>query len=121
MKRVWWGMAVLVMLVMLGGCTSIGEIEQSPETMSVISGKKPQEYADCVMGKLQGSRKPSRVEPIHNGLRLIVPQKFSDGPAAVILIEDRSSGSSIKVHEHLSNFPLRFGDVRKAADQCISG
>ena len=118
MKRVWWGMAVLALL---SGCTSVGEIEQSPETMSVISGKKPQEYAACVMDKLQGSRKPSRIEPIHNGLRLIVPQKLSDGPAAVILIEDRSSGSSIKVHEHLNNFPLRFGDVRKAADACISG
>lgn len=118
MKRVWWGMAVLVLL---GGCTSVSEIEQSPETMSVISGKKPQEYAACVMGKLEGSRKPSRLEPMHNGLRLIVPQKLSDGPAAVILIEERSSGSSIKVHEHLNNLPMRFGDVRKAADQCISG
>jgi hypothetical protein len=118
MKRVWWGVAVLVWL---GGCTSVADIEQSPETMSVISGKKPQEYAECVIGKLQGSRKPSKLETLHNGLRLIVPQKLSSGPAAVILIEDRSGGSSIKVHEHLNNLPMRFGDVRKAADACISG
>jgi len=118
MKRLAWGVALLALL---GGCTSVAEIEQSPETMSVISGKKPQEYADCVVGKLQDSRKPSKIEKIHNGLMVVVPQKLSDGPAAVILIEERSSGSSIKVHEHLSNFPLRFGDVRKAADACISG
>jgi uncharacterized protein YceK len=118
MKRVWLGVAVLALL---GGCTSVAEIEQSPETMSVMSGKKPKEYAACVMDKLQTSRKPSLLEPIHNGYRLIVPQKMSDGPAAVIFIEERSNGSSVKVHEHLSNFPLRFGDVRKAADECISG
>lgn len=118
MKRVWWGMALTVLL---GGCTSVADIEQSPETMSVISGKKPQEYAECVIGQLKDSRKPSRIEPMHNGLRLVVPQKLSDGPAAVILIEERSGGSAIKVHEHLNNLPMRFKDVGKAADACISG
>jgi hypothetical protein len=50
-----------------------------------------------------------------------VPQKLSSGPAAVFDIEDRSGGSSIKLHERISNVPLRPFDVRDAATACISG
>lgn len=116
MKWAW-----LVTGVLLTGCTSVADIEHSPETLNVISGKTPKEYTDCVVGKLAGSRKPSTVEPHKDGFRIIVPQKMSDGPAAVITVDERSTGSSIKVQEHLQNFPLRPGDVRKAATACISG
>jgi hypothetical protein len=43
------------------------------------------------------------------------------GPAALLDIDKRGSGSSDQVHERLSNFPLRLGDVRTAATECISG
>ena len=116
MKWAW-----LVMGVLLSGCTSVAEIEHSPETLSVISGKTPKVYMDCLLSKLADSRKPSTVEPHKDGFRVIVPQKLSSGPAAVVTIDERSSGSSIKLQEHLQNFPLRPGDVRKAATTCISG
>jgi hypothetical protein len=116
MKWAW-----LVMGVVLTGCTSVAEIEQSPETLSVISGKSPREYSDCLVSHLASSRKPSRIEPHKEGFRVIVPQKLSDGPAAVVTVDQRSGGSSIKVQEHLQNFPLRPGDVRQAATACISG
>ncbi|MNG27077.1 hypothetical protein D3C84_1121510 [compost metagenome] len=54
-------------------------------------------------------------------MRVIVPQKLSSGPAAVFDIEDRSGGSSIKLHERISNVPIRPFDVRDAATACISG
>lgn len=52
-----------------------------------------------------------------------MPQKISSGagPAALVDIDKRGGGSSIKLHERLNNFPLRLGDVRTAATQCISG
>jgi hypothetical protein len=54
-------------------------------------------------------------------MRIIVPQKVSSGPTAVFDIEERSGGSSIKLHESMSNVPMRPGDIRKAAEDCISG
>jgi hypothetical protein len=50
-----------------------------------------------------------------------VPGKLSTGAAAVFDIEDRSGGSSIKLHERMSNVPVRPRDVQKAANACISG
>jgi len=114
---------VAALLLALGGCASVAELEQSHETLDVMSGKTPREYADCVKVHLAKTRDPLVEEPRDDGLRLVVPQKYtaSSGPAAVVDINKRGSGSSIKLHERLSNFPLRPGDVRAAATECISG
>ncbi|GGU81795.1 hypothetical protein GCM10009504_43080 [Pseudomonas laurentiana] len=112
---------VPALAVTLTGCASVAELEQTPETLDVISGKSPQEYARCVQQKLAGSREPLQLEERHDGVRLIVPQKLSAGPAAVFHIQKRGSGSSIKLYERLNNFPLRLGDVKTAATNCISG
>lgn len=114
---------VAALSVALGGCVSVTELEQSHETLAVISGKSPRAYADCVKAKLADTRDPLTEEPRDDGLRLIVPQKIASGtgPAALVDINKRGSGSSIKLHERLNNFPLRPGDVRAAATQCISG
>ncbi|MNR50693.1 hypothetical protein D3C85_1702510 [compost metagenome] len=61
------------------------------------------------------------MEPHKDGVRVIVPGKLSADPAAVFDIEERSSGSSIKLHESMSNVPMRPGDIGKAANECISG
>lgn len=45
-----WMVAALAMT--LGGCVSVTELEQSHETLDVISGKSPRAYADCVKQKL---------------------------------------------------------------------
>lgn len=113
--------ALIALAVALTGCASVKDIEESRETMSVISGKSPDAYAKCVVEKLTDSRGPSLIEPYQDGFRVIVPQKFSSDPAALVDITDRSNGSAIKVHERLSNNPLRPGDVREAATECISG
>lgn len=114
---------VAALSVALGGCVSVAELEQSRETMDVISGKSPRAYADCVKEKLADTRDPLTEEQRGDGLRLIVPQKITSGagPAALVDIDKRGSGSSIKLHERLNNFPLRLGDVRTAATKCISG
>ena len=116
-----WLLAALS--VSLVGCASVSELEQSRETMDVMSGKTPREYADCVKKNLAETRDPLQEERRGDGLRLIIPQKLTSGsgPAALINIEQRGSGSSIKVQERLNNFPLRPGDVRTAATECISG
>lgn len=112
---------VPALAVALTGCANVADIEQSPETMSVISGKSPREYAACVQQRLADSRGPLTIEEQGNGLRVVVPQKLSDkSPAAVLEISQRSSGSAIKLHERLSNFPLRPGDVKGATTWCIS-
>lgn len=114
---------VAAMAMALGGCVSVSELEQSHETMDVMSGKSTREYADCVKGKLADSRGALQEEQRGDGLRLIVPQKLTGGagPAALLDIDKRGSGSSIKLRERLNNFPFRPGDVRTAATQCISG
>ncbi|WP_194788477.1 hypothetical protein [Pseudomonas sp. UFMG81] len=117
-----WLVAALPLV--LGGCVSVTELEQSHATMDVMSGKSPREYADCVKHRLDDSRDPLQEQALgDHGLRLIVPQKLSAGagPAALLDIDKRGSGSSIKVYERLNNFPLRLGDVRTAATECISG
>ena len=116
-----WGVVCLPLVLALGGCANVSEINETLPTMSVISGKKPHEYAQCLTEKLASSRGALQIEPQKDGVRVIVPQKFSSGPAAVFDIEDRSSGSSIKLHERISNVPLRPMDVRNAATACISG
>ncbi|MFC6338815.1 hypothetical protein GIR22_03795 [Pseudomonas sp. CCM 7891] len=113
--------SVLVLALALGGCASVSDIKQTPPTLSVISGKKPQEYAACVVQKLASTRSASQIEPHKEGVRVIVPQKFSADPSAIFEIEDRSSGSSIKLYESMSNVPIRPGDVKKAGEDCISG
>ena len=114
-----WG--VLVAVLALGGCASVTDIEQTLPTMSVISGKKPDAYAQCLVQKLASTRKAPQIEPHKEGLRVIVPQKLTSGPTAGIDIEERSGGSSIKVYESMSNVPIRPGDIRQAATHCISG
>ena len=114
-----WG--VLVAVLALGGCASVTDIEQTLPTMSVISGKKPQAYAECLVQQLEGTRKPPQIEPHKEGLRIIIPQKVTSGPTAVDDIEERSGGSSIKVHESMANVPVRPSDIRNAVTHCISG
>ncbi|MDY7560334.1 hypothetical protein QN382_15050 [Pseudomonas sp. 10B1] len=114
--------AVAILALAMTGCATVADLEHSLPTLSVISGKSPQAYADCVAHKLIDSRKPPLVEPHHDGLRMIIAQKFSSDPAAVLLIESRSNnGSSIKLYEHFSNVPIRPKDVQNAATACISG
>jgi hypothetical protein len=114
-------LAVVILALAMTGCATLEEIEHTPPTMSVISGKTPKGYADCLLSKLARSRKPPTVETIHDGLRVIIAQKFNSDPAAVVMIENRSNGSSIKVYERISNMPLRPMDVQAAATACISG
>ncbi|MEN5093947.1 hypothetical protein ABE458_24935 [Pseudomonas protegens] len=116
MKRWVWVLALAI-----SGCASVSDINQTPPTLSVISGKKPQDYAKCLSGKLSDSRGALQVEPRKEGYRVIVPQSLSAAPAAVFYIDERSGGSSIKLHEQMSNNPLRPQDVRKAGEACISG
>ncbi|MNM17547.1 hypothetical protein D3C81_278270 [compost metagenome] len=119
--RMKWGVWVLPVALATSGCASVSEINQSLPTMNVISGKKPLEYAQCLSDKLADSRGALQIEPQKDGVRVIVPQKLSSGPAAVFDIEERSGGSAIKLHERISNVPLRPWDVRNAATACISG
>ncbi|WP_339427519.1 MULTISPECIES: hypothetical protein [unclassified Pseudomonas] len=114
--------SVLVLALAIGGCASVADIKQTPPTLAVISGKKPQEYAACVVKKLSATRRPSQIEPRkEGGMEVIVPQKFSADPSAIFEIDERSSGSSIKLYESMSNVPIRPGDVKKAGEDCISG
>lgn len=114
-----WG--VLVAMLALGGCASVSDIEETLPTLNVISGKKPDAYAQCLVQQLSQTRKAPQIEPYKDGLRIIVLQKVTSGPTAVIDIEERSGGSSIKVYESMSNVPIRPTDIRKAAVHCISG
>ncbi|VVO29239.1 hypothetical protein [Pseudomonas fluorescens] len=116
MKRAVWALTLVI-----SGCATVSDIHQTPPTMSVISGKNPQDYAKCVVDKLASSRGALQIEPVKEGVRVIVPQKFSSGPAAIFEIDERSSGSSIKLYERMSNMPLRPADVGNAANECISG
>ncbi|MEG5263298.1 hypothetical protein TRP66_03215 [Pseudomonas sp. JDS28PS106] len=113
--------AVVILALAMTGCATVSDIEHTPATMSVISGKNPREYAECFNSKISGSRDLPVVETRRDGLRLIVAQKMSESPAAVVDIESRSGGSAIKVYERLSNLPIRFRDVQHAAEACISG
>jgi hypothetical protein len=112
---------LLLAMLALGGCATVEEIEHTHETMDVMSGKDPQDYTQCLAHRLADSRGPVTVEKNGSGFKVIVPRKLSTGPAAVVDVQERSGGSSVKVHERLSNLPLRFKDVQKAATQCISG
>lgn len=114
-------LAVVILALAMTGCATVAEIEHTPATMNVMSGKSPKEYAECFVSKIADSRKPPLVEDHRDGLRVIVAQKFSKDPAAVLDIESRSNGSSIKVYERLSNVPIRPKDVQAAATACISG
>ncbi|MGV8917681.1 MAG: hypothetical protein ACOH2R_07760 [Pseudomonas sp.] len=115
-------LAVVVLALAMTGCASLQDIEHSPPTLSVISGKSPQRYVDCLAGKLADSRKPLKVEPHREGLRVIIAQKLSSGPAALVMVEERSNnGSSIKLYEQSFNNPLRPKDIQNAATECISG
>jgi hypothetical protein len=116
-----WGVVIVPLALAMGGCASVSEINETLPTMNVISGKKPHEYAQCLADHLAQSRGALQMEPHKDGVRVIVPGKLSSGPAAVFDIEDRSGGSSIKLHERMSNVPIRPRDVRNAATVCISG
>ena len=114
--------SVLVLALAIGGCASVADIKQTPPTLAVISGKKPKEYAACVVQKLSATRRPPQIEPHKDGgVQVIVPQKFSADPSAIFEIDERSSGSSIKLYESMSHVPIRPGDVKKAGEDCISG
>ncbi len=116
-----WGLLVLPLVLVVSGCANVSEIDKTLPTMSVISGKKPQEYAQCLVEQLAESRGDLQLEPQKEGVRVIVPAKFSSDPAAVFDIQERSSGRSIKLHERMFNVPVRPMDVQKAANTCISG
>src|SRR5471030_2096685 len=90
-----WGVLVLPLALAVSGCANVSEINETLPTMSVISGKKPHEYAQCLADKLANSRGALQMQPHKDGVRVIVPWKFSTGAAAVFDIDDRSGGSSI--------------------------
>ena len=50
-----WGVVCLPLVLAVGGCASVSEINETLPTMSVISGKKPHEYAQCLADKLAGN------------------------------------------------------------------
>ncbi|BBP77750.1 hypothetical protein CCU68_27435 [Pseudomonas gingeri NCPPB 3146 = LMG 5327] len=114
-----WGVWVAVLA--LSGCASVKDIQQTPPTLNVISGKKPNEYAQCVDTILIKSRGPSLLTPHKNGIKMVVRDRLSTSPAALLDIEERSNGSSIKLYESMSNNPLRSSAVLDAATRCISG
>ncbi|WP_426205933.1 hypothetical protein [Pseudomonas sp. TWP3-1] len=116
-----WGVVCLPLVLAMGGCANVSEINETLPTVNVISGKKPHEYAQCLEDKLANSRGALQMEAHKDGVRVIVPGKLASGPAAVFDIDDRSGGSSIKLHERMSNVPMRPRDVRNAATACISG
>ncbi|WP_095108464.1 hypothetical protein [Pseudomonas sp. Irchel 3E20] len=116
MKRLVW-----ILALAMGGCATVSDIRQAPPTLAVISGKEPKAYGQCVVDRLADSRGAMQMEPYKGGIRIIVAQKLSMGPAAILEIDDRSGGSSIKLYERMSNMPLRPQDVREAATACISG
>ena len=64
-----WMVAALA--VTLGGCVSVTELEQSRETLDVISGKSPRAYADCIKQKLADTRDPLTEEQRGDGLLLL--------------------------------------------------
>ncbi len=45
---------------------------------------------------------------------MIVLQKFSADPSAIFEIDERSSGSSIKLYESMSNVPILPGRCEKS-------
>lgn len=98
-----------------------GGYQADPTNAGSDLREKPQEYAACVVQKLSKTRRPSQIEPHKDGVQVIVPQKFSADPSAIFEIEERSSGSSIKLYESMSNVPIRPGDVKAAGEACISG
>lgn len=112
---------IFLALLALGGCATVAEIEQTHETMDVMSGKDPKDYTQCLARRLAETRRPVAIDRSGSGYKIVVPRKLSSGPAAVVDVQERSGGSTIKVHERLSNLPLRFKDVQKAATDCISG
>jgi hypothetical protein len=115
-------LAVVVLALAMTGCASVVDIEHSPPTMSVMSGKSPQQYADCFVARITDSRNSPQIEPHREGMRVIVPQKFTSGtPTAIVDIEKRSGGSSIKLFESGGNNPLRPKDIQHAVTACISG
>ena len=115
-------LAVVILALAMTGCATVNDIEHTPATMSVMSGKSPKDYASCFVGRIADSRKPPQIEPHKEGLRVIVPQKFSSGtPTAIVDIEKRSGGSSIKLFESGGNNPLRPKDIQHAVTACISG
>jgi hypothetical protein len=115
-------LAVVILALAMTGCASVTDIEHTPPTMNVMSGKSPQEYADCFVARITDSRNPPQIEPHREGMRVIVPQKFTHGtPTAIVDIEKRSGGSSIKLFESGGNNPLRPKDIQHAVNACISG
>jgi len=115
-------LAVVVLALAMTGCASVTDIEHTPPTMSVMSGKSPQEYADCFVARITDSRNSPQIEPHREGMRVIVPQKFTSGtPTAIVDIEKRSGGSSIKLFESGGNNPLRPKDIQHSVTACISG
>lgn len=84
-------LAVVVLALAMTGCASVADIEHTPPTMSVMSGKNPQEYTECFIARIGDSRKPPQIEAHHEGMRIIVPQKFSsETPTAIVDVEKRS-------------------------------
>lgn len=115
-------LAVVILALAMTGCATVADIEHTPATMSVMSGKNPQEYAECFVARIVDSRTPPQIEPHRDGLRVIVPQKFASGqPTAIVDIEKRNSGSSIKLFESGGNNPLRPKDIQHSVTACISG
>lgn len=106
-------------VLLLAGCASVKDLEQSPPSMDVRSGKDVQAYTQCLVDRLAKSRAPATLAGTASEQRIIVPSKVSSIPAAVIYVDDSSRGSHITLHERMANNPLRPSDVREAVKYCI--
>lgn len=91
-----WGVVCVPLILAMAGCANVSEINETLPTMSVISGKKPQEYAQCLTDKLADSRGALQVQPQKDGVRVIVPVNFLQArqPCLISKIAPAAAASS---------------------------
>lgn len=107
-----------IMLVLLVGCSSPGDLKSGKATISALSSKTPKQYALCVMPKWQDARSGATMTETASGYRLIVA---TDSTAEELLeVNKASNGSSVALYQRLSWAPgYGRSAIEKAVRDCL--
>ncbi len=107
-----------LVLVMLAGCASPGDLKKNDPTISAASNKSPKQYALCVFPKWQEERSASTMSETEDGYRLIVATDMTTDELLEVI--DSGKGTKVALYQRMPwSKMLGRGALEDAVRSCL--
>ncbi|MBB4862321.1 hypothetical protein HNP46_001159 [Pseudomonas nitritireducens] len=108
---------VMMLLVLMAGCSSPGRLKEEAPVLRLESGKSPSVYMTCLLPQWQGLRPAATVREIRFGYRLLLPAASADYTEALLETTAADKGSDVVLYRR--NAPSPDDAITLAARSCL--